>query len=664
MRNNPIVDQQEIQDLLSQFHRWNEILEAKSREETINDRAGAVNNNGVTNEESATTKLLPKRVVLARALGLPGCDFQQNPSTRRQKDYSPKKEELVEECKRRLRIMGLATNRGNRWQYPTSQWTAENLAAWLRKNVTHSEDEVQDLTSLIAVLKTELLEPTIADQDQQLSFHAGNDSIPEADEGHVTRANEATASNFPAVVGTTRPMPPTIAVQNNTPGGALDPVMNSTTASQPSQQATPVVNVGQLKSPPVTPNKDNVPIEKLDRRVLMTRVLGLPGCCLEKGLLRHQELNGWVPTDEMLLDECRRRLGKRGIFLRKVLLKLLKDNPIQDDQECDLSLRWLLDLETEFAQTALQLDDQHPERDLQAPEDDVPIATKMAPFDRAKKDHVRWSFSDLLCSSAEGYHHDDTNRDVHRGQEDDDATSPTVPVSESEPTSSTRGSRTQTEASFDSESMSTTSSAESHGSPLDCTTEPIINSEFASYLSQVDFDGEREPTNIVMMDGTKTTGPPLGCSLEETATTNQPLNDHGAVLGFVPIAGVEDNLDESMSEAARMPEGSSGSTVRSKSSHGKTTRKDGDLVKVFDIDPPGMLRSSKEEVASMEDVSSTTSSFQNMSLSSFGGSSNERSNDGGSLSTNSSTVQSSIGTPSSGEFSSSNGRRLRRSNGG
>ena len=316
-------------------------------------------------------------------------------------------------------------------------------------------------------------------------------------------------------------------------------------------------------------------------------------------------------------------------------------------------------------QTALQLDDQPPESDdLNAPQDEVPIATKMAPFDRTKADHVRWSFADLLGCPSEGYHHGDTNRDVHRGQEEDDATSTTVPVSESEPTSSTRGSRPETEVSYTSESMSTTSSVESHRSPLECTTEPITDSEFESYHSHVDFVGEWGPTNIVMMNGTKTAGHPHGSSLEETATTNQPLNDHGAVLGFVPIAGVEDNLDESMSEAARMPEGSSGSTVRSKSSHGKTTRKDGDLVKVFDIDPPGMLRSSKEEVASMEDVSSTTSSFQNMSLSSFGGSSNERSNDGGSLSTNSSTVQSSIGTPSSGEFSSSNGRRLRRSNGG
>ena len=368
-----------------------------------------------------------------------------------------------------------------------------------------------------------------------------------------------------------------------------DPVANSTTATQPPQQATPAVKVGQLKSPPVTPDKDNVPIEKQDRRVLMTRVLGLPGCCLAKGILRHQELNGWIPTDEMLLDECRRRLGKRGIMLRKVLTKLLKDNPIQDDQECDRLLLWLLELEEEFQDTMLvQQDGQHTEHDdLNAPEEDVRNATKTAPTnDRAEKDYIAWSFNNLLFSSSEGHPHGDTNRNVHRGQEDDASTSRTVPATESE-TTSTKDSRPQTEALFGSESMSTTSSVESHRSPLEFTTKPIIDSEFVSCLSQVDFDGERGATNIVMMDGTKTAGAPGGSSLEESATTNQPPNDHGAVLGCVPITGVEDNQDEIMSEAARMPDGSSDSTVRSKTSQGKTTRKNGDLVKIFDIDPPG-----------------------------------------------------------------------------
>ena len=117
---------------------------------------------------------------MARALGLAGCDYQQEPF-RHKRRYTPTQIDLMNECKRRMRIMGVVMNRRNRCQYPSSKCSADALAEWLRTAATHSDDEAKELTSIVAVFKKETLQaqpldaPARQDNGQPLSKETQQD---------------------------------------------------------------------------------------------------------------------------------------------------------------------------------------------------------------------------------------------------------------------------------------------------------------------------------------------------------------------------------------------------------------------------------------------------------------------------------------------------------
>ena len=626
--------------------------------------------------------------LMARALGLPGCDFREAPFTQHERECSPTREMLYAECERRCSVFGIKLRNGNSNSRPNCKSPIDALINWLISNPIKDEHESARLIALVRKLKTS--HPGLCRGEEEGSRDWPQGGAPLSKQGQRkqrdgsrARESDAVDGNLELRLGLTdvnqgdkyesnihcapsekmvvqhqrreqelsfldqemntsnlsaegmvieQPGLPIPEQQGKdiTNGDVVITAMSSAASIQSAAPSpAPAVIVEHLKSPPASPDKENATIGTLDRRVLMTRVLGLPGCCLEKGLLRHQELRGWIPTDEMLLDECTRRLGTRGIVFRKVLIKLLMDNPIQDEQECDRLLLWLLDLETEFRKETVIEQDRSgtKERNLKAAEGDVLIATKMPASDLVEKDHVRWSFDDLCSSSSEprtgtkaragGWHQATANGGVHPGQADDDAKLVTMPATGSEPTSSTTGMKATSQSSHNSESMLMSSYAENDHIPLEYTEKPIIDSELEAYLSQASLVGEKKPNNIVMMDGALLTG---------TQHTSEAI-------------AVGHSQNESENEATRM----SDSTLRCKRSQTKTDH----LEEVFDIDQVETLRSNKEGVDSMGDISSATSSFQCMSLSSLEGSSNDQ-KICGSLRTNPST-------PSSGGLSSSRG---------
>ena len=181
LRENPITDQQEIDTLQTQYDHHKAQLEAEllhpgsvarqqetSRSSLVvggeqGEGGGIPHNGGATGmaqpprQEAAgaghgSIALLSPQLLLARALGLMGCDFQQEPFNGKRL-YKPTKVHLFDECKRR--ISNLETNhRRNRWQYPSTQWSAKALADWLRNNGPNgSSQEVQDLMNQVVILK-------------------------------------------------------------------------------------------------------------------------------------------------------------------------------------------------------------------------------------------------------------------------------------------------------------------------------------------------------------------------------------------------------------------------------------------------------------------------------------------------------------------------------
>ena len=109
-----------------------------------------------------TGQWLTKREIMARALGLPGCDCKEDPFKHFKRTYLPKKEGLFEECKRRMAIKGLEIGRRNRWEYPSSAWSSDDLAAWLRKNVTQNDEEAKELMVFVEIFRKDLLAQNVS----------------------------------------------------------------------------------------------------------------------------------------------------------------------------------------------------------------------------------------------------------------------------------------------------------------------------------------------------------------------------------------------------------------------------------------------------------------------------------------------------------------------
>ena len=141
LKDNPITDQQEIQNLCRQFDHY---------------FPGATQ-----------TPQLSRSEVLARALGLEGCDYQHDERFKGRPSFKPTKDVLVEEYKRRLSLMRVEINRKNRWKYPSSQWRLGDLVAWLRENPIQSSNEAEELRQHVAELAAEIQNQEMEEEEEE-----------------------------------------------------------------------------------------------------------------------------------------------------------------------------------------------------------------------------------------------------------------------------------------------------------------------------------------------------------------------------------------------------------------------------------------------------------------------------------------------------------------
>lgn len=203
LRDNPVTDQHEIENLRAQFRRHKKQLEAPTRDSVVNNGSRAVDSamgqlKRQEREKVPNIAFLAPRLVLARALGLPGCDFQEKPFHRR-KRYTPSRNDLLDECERRINIMGVRLNRNNRYQYPNPQWRKDGLADWLRDNrAPESSQETLDLTSRVAELSYEIEEATLVVlQENALAPDDANfDAVDTANMGNNTDVRDGTGGHF------------------------------------------------------------------------------------------------------------------------------------------------------------------------------------------------------------------------------------------------------------------------------------------------------------------------------------------------------------------------------------------------------------------------------------------------------------------------------------
>mmetsp|Transcript_23733 Transcript_23733/g.40259 ORF Transcript_23733/g.40259 Transcript_23733/m.40259 type:complete len:276 (-) Transcript_23733:213-1040(-) len=108
---------------------------------------------------SVHPRLSPQET-MARAVGLPGCHFQKEPFSRpsSKRKYCPQRIMLLKECTRRMNARGMKLNRANRWQFPNSKWSIQQIVGWLDANPIHDPEEIAMLCNRVKQFKSEILQ--------------------------------------------------------------------------------------------------------------------------------------------------------------------------------------------------------------------------------------------------------------------------------------------------------------------------------------------------------------------------------------------------------------------------------------------------------------------------------------------------------------------------
>lgn len=88
---------------------------------------------------------------MARALGLPGCDYRDHPCNQ----YEPNKRMLVQECKRRIKSMSISAKRVGQ---PSTCWLVGDLANWLRQHPIENDEEADEVKSQVGAWAAKLQE--------------------------------------------------------------------------------------------------------------------------------------------------------------------------------------------------------------------------------------------------------------------------------------------------------------------------------------------------------------------------------------------------------------------------------------------------------------------------------------------------------------------------
>ena len=159
-------------------------------------------------EDSTFATDLDMKTLMARALGLQGCDYQEAPFNQYRKMCQPNKKLLYLECTRRYAVFRIGLNKTNRHQYPNPKSPKETMEDWLRRNPIEDEPEKSTLIGLVTNLKTELdaeqpgvsdleraAQKTRPDRDKRSTALQPNESLDERTSPAACGCNTKTKSH-------------------------------------------------------------------------------------------------------------------------------------------------------------------------------------------------------------------------------------------------------------------------------------------------------------------------------------------------------------------------------------------------------------------------------------------------------------------------------------
>ena len=126
---------------------------------------------------------LDERTVMARALGIPRCDYREPPFNKHKVFCSPTKKDLYKEFQRRLSLSGIKLTKATRAQYPNKQNPLHVFAKWLHQNPIRDQDEIQRLRLLVQVIKTRIANPSQSSHSANPVAVAANDQDNGGNEG-------------------------------------------------------------------------------------------------------------------------------------------------------------------------------------------------------------------------------------------------------------------------------------------------------------------------------------------------------------------------------------------------------------------------------------------------------------------------------------------------
>ena len=261
------------------------------------------------------------RTTMARALGLPGCDFESHPFNRHKSMCSPNLKDLKLEFKRRCPLLGINLGRSSRHQFllPSVHSNKEAFTKWLRSHPIKGEDEIRKLRDLVDNIRDRVLaaprfprqRPARRQQHQPIGT---SEEDKEAKNSSHSRDIEHGVQEL----------------SSNSNGESMSHVNRNGVDAENNTEGDDLRIAGADMV--IAGGDDN-----LTPRVLMARALGLPGCDFRD--VPFQAFRRTRPTRPQLYAEAKRRFGLLEIDISKSDRSLL---PAHNTKKGPL-ISWLAD---------------------------------------------------------------------------------------------------------------------------------------------------------------------------------------------------------------------------------------------------------------------------------------------------------------------------------
>ena len=273
--------------------------------------------------ETRNKPSLDERTLMARALGLPGCDFEEPPF--RDHGCTPNKDDVCKELKRRLVLFDIKPTKANRikFELPSLKSAKDDLVKWLRENPIRNEKEVAMLQNLVARLRNRILAAPRPPEPRPQTLTGETGVAPKRKKGTTKKKKGKDKSTH----SSDRNMKNELSSESNRKLNANEN-RSIVEAGSVETNANNKQNEAQANSEVVSDE------ENLDPGTLMARALGLPGCDFREDPFRSSPRL----SNKDLLKEARRRYriyGSKSSPLttrvkRKGRIEWLIDNPIPE----------------------------------------------------------------------------------------------------------------------------------------------------------------------------------------------------------------------------------------------------------------------------------------------------------------------------------------------